>query len=248
MKSLQHQYDGQFRSHVHALQDECRDHVRQEEDKLRKELQQALTQESSMCRDQLHQTLRQQIYQEEYADEITTREIDQLRLKVTEQEHAFPHQQEEYAHKQHTLFHEFDGALKDRDFAVQTLKQKLANHKEQTLVELEQAYQDIERMAHVQRPVYADGLSTQPYAAPVEKKTRIPPPQRDPIHSCSSCVQLSKSLISSLPPLRVVSQSGCSSAPEAPLVLETPHLRGGQSPVYQNSASAEGKGNVCRQS
>ena len=34
--SLQRQYDGQLRSHhVHALQDECRDHVGQEEDKLR---------------------------------------------------------------------------------------------------------------------------------------------------------------------------------------------------------------------
>ena len=51
--SLQRQYDGQLRSHVHALQDECRDHVGQEEHELRKELQQALNQESNMCRDQL---------------------------------------------------------------------------------------------------------------------------------------------------------------------------------------------------
>ena len=54
--SLQCQYDGQLRSHVNAQQDECRDHVGQEEDKMRKELQHALTQESSMCRDQLQQT------------------------------------------------------------------------------------------------------------------------------------------------------------------------------------------------
>ena len=45
--SLQRQYDGQLRSHVNALQDECREHVGQEEDKMRKELQHALTQESS---------------------------------------------------------------------------------------------------------------------------------------------------------------------------------------------------------
>ena len=32
--SLQRQYDGQLRSHVKALQDECRDHVGQEEDKM----------------------------------------------------------------------------------------------------------------------------------------------------------------------------------------------------------------------
>ena len=41
-----------------------------EEDKLRKELQQALTQESSICRDQLHQASRHQVCQEEYANEV----------------------------------------------------------------------------------------------------------------------------------------------------------------------------------
>ena len=39
--SLQRQYDGQLRSHVNALQDERREHVGQEEDKMRKELQHA---------------------------------------------------------------------------------------------------------------------------------------------------------------------------------------------------------------
>ena len=47
--NLQRQHDGQLRSHVNALQDECREHVGQEEDKTRKELQHALTQESSVC-------------------------------------------------------------------------------------------------------------------------------------------------------------------------------------------------------
>ena len=47
--SLQRQYDGQLRSHVNAFQDECREHVGQEEDKMRKELQHALTQESCVC-------------------------------------------------------------------------------------------------------------------------------------------------------------------------------------------------------
>ena len=55
--SFQRQYDGKLRSHVHAIQDECQDRVGQEEDKLRKGLQKALTQKSSMYRDQLpHQT------------------------------------------------------------------------------------------------------------------------------------------------------------------------------------------------
>ena len=61
--SLQRQYDGQLRSHVHALQDECREHVGQEEDKMRKELQHALTQESSACYDQLQQALRDHVSQ-----------------------------------------------------------------------------------------------------------------------------------------------------------------------------------------
>ena len=86
--SLQRQNDCQLRSHVHALQDECRDHVGQEEDTLRKELQQALTQESSMCRDQLQQALRHQVCQEERADAISTREISQLHQMVTEEEDA----------------------------------------------------------------------------------------------------------------------------------------------------------------
>ena len=56
--NLQHQYDGQLRYDVNALQDECQDHVGQEEDKMRKELQHALAQESNMCRDQPQQALR----------------------------------------------------------------------------------------------------------------------------------------------------------------------------------------------
>ena len=80
-----------LRSHVHALQDECRDHVEQEEDKLHKELQQTLTPESSMCRDQLHQALQglqHQACQEEYADEASTHEIAQLHHAITEHEDA----------------------------------------------------------------------------------------------------------------------------------------------------------------
>ena len=39
------------------------------------------------------------------------------------------------------------------------------------MAELEQARQDAERQAQVIHPAYADGLSTQPYETPVEKKT-----------------------------------------------------------------------------
>ena len=43
-------------------------HVGQEEDEMRKELQHALTQESSVYHDNLQQALRQRACQEEYAD------------------------------------------------------------------------------------------------------------------------------------------------------------------------------------
>ena len=85
--NLQRQYDGQLRSHVNALQDECREHVGQE-DKMRKELQHALTQEPSICHDQLQQALRQQLCQEEYADAESSREMNQLKQLIAQQSEA----------------------------------------------------------------------------------------------------------------------------------------------------------------
>ena len=76
-------------------------------------------------------------------------------------QHMVSHQQEEYAHKQQSLFQQLDSALKDKDSAVQVLKQELANNKERSG----------ERRAQVVRPVFAHGLSSQPYATPIEKKT-----------------------------------------------------------------------------
>ena len=49
---VQRQYDGELRKHVHALQDERREHVGQEESKLRNELTHALTHDSQVCKDQ----------------------------------------------------------------------------------------------------------------------------------------------------------------------------------------------------
>ena len=79
-------------------------------------------------------------------------------------QHLISQQHEEYAHKQQAQFQQFDIALKDKDLMVQHLTQKLANQKEQSLAELEQAIQDAERRAQQVCPVLADGLSTQPYA------------------------------------------------------------------------------------
>ena len=157
--SLQRQYDGQSRSHVHAVQDECRDHVGQVEDKMCKELQHALTQKSSVCQDHLQQTLRHHACQEEYADAAAHQEVEQLRQLTSQQAEAMKRfesqsqqyvtqQHEEWTHKQHTQFQQFDGVIKDKDEVIQSLN----------------------RTAQQSTPVFA-GTSTQPYATPIEKKT-----------------------------------------------------------------------------
>ena len=180
-ESLQRHFDGQLRSHAHALQDECRDRVGQEEDKMRKGLQHALAQESTICQDQLQQALRQQVCQEEYADAESTREMNQLRQLIADQAEAtkrfeshsqqfVSQQHEEYAHKQHAQFQKFDGVIRDKDEVIQSLRQELANNKERHLQELDQALQDAERRAQQSNPIFA-AASTQPYATPVEKKT-----------------------------------------------------------------------------
>ena len=181
--SLQRKYDGQLRSHVNALQDECREHVGKEEDKMRKELQHALTQESSICHDQRQQTLRQQVRQEEYADAESSSETNQLKQLIAQQAEAkqrfeshsqqfVSQQQEEYAHKQHAPFQQFDGVLRDKDDVIQSLRQELANSRERHLQEPNQALRDAERRAQQTRPVFAAASTqpyAQPYATPVEK-------------------------------------------------------------------------------
>ena len=104
LKIVFSQYDGQIRSRVNALQDECRECVGQEEDKMRKELQHALTQESSICHDQLQQALRQQVCQEAYADAEFTREMNQLGSLIAEQAETmkqFESQSQQFVSQQH---------------------------------------------------------------------------------------------------------------------------------------------------
>ena len=138
--SLQRQYDGQLRSHVSALQDECREHVGQEEDKTRKELQHALTQESSVCHDQLQQSLRHHVSQEEYADAAAHQEMEQLKQLISQQAEAMKRlesqsqqyvtqQYDEWTQKQHAQFQKFDGVIRDKDEVIQSLRQELAHNK-----------------------------------------------------------------------------------------------------------------------
>ena len=55
---------------------------------MRKGFQHTLTHESSMYRDQLQQTLRRQVCQEEHADAESTREMNQLHHLTSEQSEA----------------------------------------------------------------------------------------------------------------------------------------------------------------
>ena len=179
--SLQRQYDGQLRSHVHALQDERRDHVGQGKDKMCKGLQHALTQESSVCQDHLQQALGHHACQAEYADAAAHQEMEQLRQLISQQAEAMKRfeaqsqqyvtqQHEEWTRKQHTQLQQFDGVIKDKDEVIQYFKQELANSQERRLQELDQALQDAERRAQQSTPVFAR-TSTQPCATPIEKET-----------------------------------------------------------------------------
>ena len=68
---MQRQYNGELQKHVHALQDECREHVGQEESKLKNELTNALTHESQACKDH---------------DVLSHQEVEQLRGLVAAQQ------------------------------------------------------------------------------------------------------------------------------------------------------------------
>ena len=79
-------------------------------------------------------------------------------------------QQEEWAHKQRAQFQQFDGAIRDKDEVIQSLKQELADNRERHLHKLDQALQDAERRAQQSTPMFA-GTSIQPYATRGEEDT-----------------------------------------------------------------------------
>ena len=97
---------------------------------MRQELQRALTQATSVCQDQLQQTLKRHVCQEECVDAESHQEMDQLRQLIAQQAEAMKRfeshsqqlvtqQQEEWAQKQHAQFQQFDGALRDKDEVMQ---------------------------------------------------------------------------------------------------------------------------------
>ena len=118
------------------------------------------------------------------ADQLSRRELAQLRMVVAELEDAMMFleadstqalcpQHEEHAHKQHASFHELDCVIRDKDETVHALQRELTNHKHHTFQEVEAAQLEAERLADRSRQAFADGPSTQPYAAPIEKKTMM---------------------------------------------------------------------------
>ena len=172
---MQHQYSGELQKHVHALQDECHEHVGQEESKLRIELTKALTHESQVCKD--HEVLSHQ-------------EVAQLRSLVAAQQEELRsvHQdcadlqrkratteaelQRKSAHEEHALYQHFDNAIKEKDAQVHALQHELSRLQEKQRVQLEAECFEAERLA-ASMPVFAEGSPTVRFATPVEKVATV---------------------------------------------------------------------------
>ena len=172
---MQRQYDGELQEHVHALQDECREHVRQEESKLRNELTNALTHESQVCKDH---------------DVLSSQEVAQLRGLVAAQQeelrsihHDCPELQRQSAttevelqrksaHEEHALYQHFDNAIKEKDAQVHTLQHEISRMQEKQRIQLEAERFEAERLAASAR-VFAEGPSTVRFATPVDKVATV---------------------------------------------------------------------------
>ena len=168
---MQRQYSGELQKHVHVLQDECREHVGQEESKLRNELTHALTHESQVCKD--HEVLSHQ-------------EVAQLRglVAVQQEELRSIHQdcaelqrksatteaelQRKNAHEEHALYQHFDNTIKEKDAQVHALQHELSRLQEKQRIQLEAERFEAERRA-ASTPVFGAGPSTVRFATPVEK-------------------------------------------------------------------------------
>ena len=106
----------------------------------------------------------------EQLKQLISQQAEAVKRFESQSQQYLTQQHEEWTHKRHIQFQQFDGVIRDKDEVTQSLKQELANNREHHLQELDQALQDAERRAQLITPVFA-GTSTQPYATPVEKKT-----------------------------------------------------------------------------
>ena len=173
---MQRQYDGELQKHVHALQDECREHVGQEESKLRSELTHALTHESQVCKDQ---------------EVLSHQEVPQLRSLVAAQQEelrSIHHDcaelqrksatteaelQRKSAHEEHALYQHFDNAIKEKDAQVHALQHEISRTQEKKQTQLEAELFDAERVT-ASAQAFAEGPSTVRFATPVEKVATAP--------------------------------------------------------------------------
>ena len=172
---VQRQYSGELQQHVHALQDQCREHVGNEESKLRKELTNVLTHESQVCRD---------------SEVLSHEEVAQLRGLVAAQQEEFrsihgdcaelqrrsasteAELQRRSTHEEHALYQRFDDAIKEKDAQVHALQHELSRLQEKQRDQLEAERFEAERRA-ASIPVFAEGASTVRFATPVEKVTTV---------------------------------------------------------------------------
>ena len=99
-----------------------------------------------MCHDQLQQALRHQVSQEEYSDAAAHQEMEQLKQLISQKAEAMKRfesqsqqyvtqQHDEWTQKQHAQFQKFDGAIRDKNELIQSLRQELTNNKERHLQE-----------------------------------------------------------------------------------------------------------------
>ena len=172
---VQRQYSGELQQHVHALQDQCREHVGNEESKLRKELTNALTHESQVCKDS-EVLSREEVIQlrglvAAQQDELRSIHGDcaelQRRSASTEAE-----LQRRSSHEEHALYQRFDDAIKEKDAQVHALQHELSRLQEKQRIQLEAECYEAERRAAA-TPVFAEGASTVRFASPVEKVATV---------------------------------------------------------------------------
>ena len=172
---VQRQYSGELQQHVHALQDQCREHVGNEESKLRKELTNALTHESQVCKDSevmSHEEMMQlrglvAAQQEELRSIHGDCAELQRRSASTEAE-----LQRRSSHEEHALYQRFDDAIKEKDAQVHALQHELSRLQEKQRIQLEAECYEAERRAAA-TPVFAEGASTVRFASPVEKVATV---------------------------------------------------------------------------
>ena len=172
---VQRQYSGELQQHVHALQDQCREHVGHEESKLRKELTNALTHESQVCRDYevvSHEEVKQlRGLVAAQQDELRSVHCDcaELQRKSASTE-AELHRRS--THEEHALYQRFDDAIKEKDAQVHALQHELSRLQEKQRIQLEAECYAAERQA-ASTPVFAEGASTVRFATPVEKVATV---------------------------------------------------------------------------